>query len=188
MKRKDISQILTSEAMSEDEKVSAILNLHHTDIDELRDSLDEKQREIEKLTADVNSATTAKTAAETALEEFKTTTEMQRVRGEKTAAVKELLKEAGIAENRIDSVLRVVNLDDYKIENGVVADKESKLTEIKSAWADFIPTVKGDGAPTENPARTNPPASYSRADIAKMSADEINKHWDAVKAALKNGD
>lgn len=187
MKRKDISAILISE-MSEDEKVSAILNLYHTDVDELRDTLDERQHEIDRLTADVTAAKNAKTEAENALEEFKNTTEQQRVRGEKTAAVKELLKEAGIAENRIDSVLRVVNLDDYNVENGVVADKESKLNEIKSAWADFIPTVKGAGAPTEKPANTNPPASYSRADISKMSADEINKHWDAVKAALKNGD
>ena len=60
------------------------------------------------------------------------------------------------------------------------------LTEsVKTEWADFITTTSKKGADTANPPENDQTKTYTRADIQKMTAAEINQNWDAIKASLK---
>lgn len=73
----------------------------------------------------------------------------------KEKAYREVLKEAGISEKRIDAVLKVSNVDDIELESDGKIKEADKLTDsIKNEWADFIVTTEKRGA---NPA--NPPSN-----------------------------
>jgi len=65
---------------------------------------------------------------------------------------KALLKEAGVNEKRIDSVLKVTNLDDVELdENGKIKDRDKLKDTIKTEWADFLVETSVQGAKTATP-------------------------------------
>lgn len=94
-----------------------------------------------------------------------------------------MLVGAGISEKRIPSILKVTDFGAMEMNEGKFKDQEALLENIKTEWSDFVTTTQITGANTPKPIN-NPQTKYTRDDIAKMSADEINKNWDAVKASL----
>ena len=51
---------------------------------------------------------------------------------------------------------------------------------------DFDLTSSVQGATTATPPVSGAPKSFSRDEIRKMSPDEINKNWDAIKSSLNS--
>lgn len=102
----------------------------------------------------------------------------------KEKAVRALMKEVGISEKRLDSVLKVYDIDSVELEeNGAIKDA-NKLTEsIKKDWSDFIVTTDTQGASIATPPANNGTAKLTKADIYKkddkgryvMSASERQK-------------
>lgn len=86
-------------------------------------------------------------------------------------AYKALLKEAGISEKRLESVLKVSDLDSFELdEEGKIKDADKLTASIKEEWADFIVSEETKGAETHNPPANNGGGS----DLDKMSmADYI---------------
>ena len=157
-----------------------------------------KLEEIDALTEEKqtaqDSATTAekwKTKYEALKDEFNTYKSDQtakETRSAKERAYRELLKAAGVTEKRIDSVVRVSDLDGLELDDkGAIKDADKLTESIKTEWADFIPTTTTQGAQTATPPATMAQAqkTYTVADIKKMSPEEINKNFDAIKASLK---
>ena len=157
-----------------------------------------KLEEIDALTEEKqtaqDSATTAekwKTKYEALKDEFNTYKSEQtakETRSAKERAYRELLKAAGVTEKRIDSVIRVSDLDGVELDDkGAIKDADKLTESIKTEWADFIPTTTTQGAQTATPPATMAQAqkTYTVADIKKMSPEEINKNFDAIKASLK---
>ena len=65
---------------------------------------------------------------------------------------KAILKEAGVNEKRIESVLKVTNLDDVELdENGKIKDRDKLKDTIKTEWADFLVETSVQGAKTATP-------------------------------------
>ncbi len=82
-------------------------------------------------------------------------------------AYKELLKQAGISEKRLDAVLKVSDVDSLEMgEDGKFKDSEKILEGIKTEWADFITTTETRGAKTATPPKTT---------SVKMTKEEIMK-------------
>lgn len=81
-------------------------------------------------------------------------------------AYKALLKEAGVSEKRLESVLKVTDISALKLDKDGKLDGAKDLTEnIKKEWADFIVTEGEHGANPATPPdgnRSNP-ASTGRA-------------------------
>ena len=99
----------------------------------------------------------------------------------KKSAYRELLKSAGVSENRIDTVLRVSKVDDVELDDSGKIKGADKLTDsIKTEWADFISQGNGYVPPAGTSTKT-----FSPDDIRKMTPAEINKNFDAIKASLK---
>lgn len=69
----------------------------------------------------------------------------------KTKAYREMLKEIGVSEKRLDAVLRVVDLDSFELEDGKIKDVEELKKNAKSEWADFIVSEGKAGAKTPTP-------------------------------------
>ena len=82
-------------------------------------------------------------------------------------AYRKLLKEAGVSEKRIDTVMRVTEWKDISLDKEGKLKDADKLTEsIKSDWADFITSTNTSGAKTQTPPATSG-GKLTRADIYK---------------------
>ncbi len=83
-------------------------------------------------------------------------------------AYRELLKEAGISEKRLASVLRVSDIDNLEMEDGKFKDSEKLVEGIKEEWADFITTQEVHGAKTTNPPKNNGGSAMTKEEIMKI--------------------
>ena len=87
-------------------------------------------------------------------------------------AYKELLKQAGISEKRLDAVLKVSDVDSLEMgEDGKFKDSEKILEGIKKEWADFITTTETRGAKTPTPPTNNGGGKMTKEEIMKIEDD-----------------
>lgn len=112
---------------------------------------------------------------------FKADTEKKAVQAKKEAAYRKLLKDAGVSESRIDTIIKVSGsvIDGLKFDKDDAVEDSEKLTgDIKKEWADFIQTTSVKGANV-----SNPPANNGGNDVKKPSrATELvakyrNEHY-----------
>ena len=90
---------------------------------------------------------------------------------DKKAVYTELLKDAGISEKRIESILRVTDFTNMElVEDGKFKDSEKIIENIKTEWSDFITTTETRGIKTATPPK-NTGASMSKEDIMKIEDD-----------------
>lgn len=144
----------------EDEKIDQIIDAHTESTDALKKERDEYKAqadEVDKLKtqleeAESNSEMARKYEKEhEAFEAYKKKVEKEKADGEKDARYRELLKEAGVDEKRIDSVMKVTSLDDVKVKDGKIEDADKITESIKTEWADFLVQQKNNPAPVANP-------------------------------------
>lgn len=107
----------------------------------------------------------------------------------KEKAYRALLQEAGVSEKRLESVLKVSDVDSVELDDKGAIKGADKLTEsIKSEWADFITTTETRGAQTSNPPATNNGGTMTKADIYKK--DEHGRYMlsaaERQKALMEN--
>ncbi len=136
-------------------------------------------------------------AAEAA-EERDTQAEIRRLREEAEAArqeaaadrrrlkerlYRELLRETGVAEKRMDAILRVTDLDAVGMKDGRLTERAGLAAEIRREWADFIGVCKTRGAQVETPPETRGP-SLTRAEIAAIRDGSERRRAIAENAAL----
>ena len=101
-------------------------------------------------------------------EKFKADVKAEQLKADKTKAYKELLKEAGVSDKRIDSVLKVTAVDEIELDDeGKIKDADKMVENIKSEWSEFIVTETQRGAGTENPPTNSGGSKLSKADIYK---------------------
>lgn len=127
----------------------------------------------EKQTAE-DSATTAEKwktkyqALKDDFESYKGEQAKKETRAAKEKAYRELLKQAGVNEKRLDAVLRVSDVDSVELDEKGTIKGADKLTEgIKSEWADFIGTTSIQGAQTATPPASTGGNGMTKADIYK---------------------
>ena len=84
-------------------------------------------------------------------------------------AYKELLKQAGISEKRLDAVLKVSDIDSLEMgDDGKFKDADKILENIKTEWADFITTTETHGASTATPPSNNGGGKMTKEEIMKI--------------------
>ena len=94
----------------------------------------------------------------------------------KRDAYKALLKDVGISDKRLDSVLKVSDLDSIELDDKGKIKGADKLAEtIKNEWSDFIVTESKQGVQTETPPGGGG-ATNNYSDIRAMTA-----RWHAAK-------
>lgn len=155
-------------AMSiEDEKIDQIIEAHTETVNALKEDRDKYKEDAEKL-PDVqkqlddaleevkNSNSDAWEAKYNALKEdfddYKNDIAAKETKAAKDSAYRALLKEIGISDKRIDSVLRVSKVDDIELDkDGKIKNVDALKESIKTEWADFIQTTATQGAQTAIP-------------------------------------
>ena len=185
-----------------DEQIDTIIEAHAETVDALKEQITgykadaDKLAEVEKELAEANKTIEANgkdsykvkyDAVKEDFEKYKAEISAKETHGAKLAAYRDVLKACGVSEKRIDSILKVSNVDGIELdEDGKIKDGDALTDSIKSEWADFIVTEQTRGANTATPPAQVQKKAYTREDIEKMSPDEINKNWDDIQQSLKN--
>ena len=85
-------------------------------------------------------------------EAYKNAQTAKETKAAKETAYRGLLKAAGIADKRMDTIIRVTNLDEIELDgDGKVKDADKHTEAIKKDYADFVENVTERGAHVENP-------------------------------------
>lgn len=157
LERKDLRAILEDETVDVSGKMKKILDMLHTETDALQNQLDDAKAATAKAEKERDAAVNGKTIAEKALTDYKAQQTAAASKAAKTAAFKQLLKQAGVLEKYIDDIA-----DDSKkgdefaagLEldaDGKVKDAEKQLSSIKTTWGGKIATTKTTGAKVDTP-------------------------------------
>ena len=152
----------------EAEKIDEIINAHSETVEALkeeRDSFKEKADKYDKAQKDLDAAN--KTiedlnkedaykvkydALKEDFDEYKQNIETEKSNNNKTAAYKNLLKEIGISEKRIDAVARLAELDKIKLDkDGNIEGSDDLKKSLSEEWSDFIVKDGKEGADTSTP-------------------------------------
>lgn len=183
--------------------VNEIIEGHTTSIEALREErdaykekaqkADDLQKQLEKAQKDLKEATSDeaeekyKTKYEMLKDEFKEYKkgiEEKATKENKAKAYREILKEAGISDKRIESVLKVSDVDSIEFDDdGNVKDKDELLKGIKEEWSDFIQTAGVQGAKTENPPANTGGQTMTKEDIMKIK--DTSERQKAIKENIE---
>lgn len=95
-------------------------------------------------------------------------------------AYRDILREVGVSEKRINSIIRVTNFDDIKLdEKGGLENTDTLKESAKKDWADFIVTEHEEGAkvpkPPESTNDKKPSPTQGRA--AQLAAQYHNERY-----------
>ena len=163
-----------------DEQISSIIEAHTDVTDGLKnqiaqykadaEKLTDVQRELDGLKAQNGDDWKTKYEAEhTAFDTFKADVAKKEEHGAKEAAFRALLKEAGIADKRMDTVVKVSDIDGIKLnKDGKIADADKLRDSLTKEWPDFITGSKEEGANTPNPPANVGGQTMTKADIFKI--------------------
>lgn len=151
----------------EPEKVDEIIAAHMETVNGLKDEaakfkgdaekLPEVQKELDKLkeaakeSGGKNPYEVKYNAIKEEFDAYKAEQTAKETRMAKEKAYRALLKSAGVSEKRIDSVLRVTDLDGMELDGDGFKDSDKITETIKAEWSDFIQTTQTKGADTPNP-------------------------------------
>lgn len=160
----------------ETEKIDEIITAHTETIDGLKEQRDQFKADSEKLAAVQKELDDTKKELgdlkeaagkdgqnpyrkqyedlKAEFDKYKEDQAAKDVLAKKTAAYKELLKEAGVSEKRIDSILKLksADFDSFEIDDeGKIKTADELKKSIKEEWSDFIVQEGKQGANTQVP-------------------------------------
>jgi hypothetical protein len=177
----------------EADKVDEIINAHIEVVDGLKEERDNYKADAEKL-ADVqkeldtaNDKLAKKGEGETVSKEdfdklqkeyddYKADVTAQETKRTKEHAVREFYKGVGISEKRIDSVVRIANLDEFELDkDGKIKDADKHTEKAKKEWADFITTQNTQFNNTEHPPANNGGTTKTKEDIMAIKDGAIRR-------------
>lgn len=148
---------------------------------QLKTAEDERDEALKKVPKD-GEETVAKSAYDKLQNDFdtyKTGIEEKETKEKKSAAVRELLKTAGVSEKRLDSVLRVYDMDGVELdEKGQIKDADERTKAIKTDWSDFIVKTKKKGASTENPPDPDGGGDHAPKSLAEALREKYERKDD----------
>jgi hypothetical protein len=175
------------------EKIDEIMEAHLASVNALReerdglksaaDKLPVVEKELEKANAELDKFRagdweTKYNTLKGEFDTFKTDTEAKATKAAKVAAYRKLLSDAGVSEKRIDSVIKVSNMDEIKLDKDGKIEDADKLTEsVKTEWADFIVTKREEGAKTPNPSDNNGGDVKKPSRAAELVAKYRDEHY-----------
>ncbi len=168
----------------EDEKIDQIIEAHTETVDGLKadverykadaKALPDIQKQLEQAQADLEAGKkdSWKVKYDAIKEEFdgyKKEQAKKESHAAKEKAYRDLLKSSGISEKRIESVLRVSDVDSVELDDkGAIKDADKLTESVKSEWSDFIVTTTTKGADTANPPTNTGGSAMTRDQIMSI--------------------
>lgn len=176
-------------------QIESVIQGHTESVDGLKDDLDKAKAELAEMAAVRKELDEAKKAAsqnkvwqdeyeslKKNFEEFRDRQAAQATLASKKTAYAAVLRDLGIQERRIDSILRVTDFDGLSVgEDGKFPDSDSVKAAASKEWGDFIATQSEVGAKVQTPPATNANATtMTKKEI--MAIKDARKRQEAIKA------
>lgn len=168
-----------------DEQISAIIEAHTESTDALKaqrdtykadaEKLPEVQKELDALKEDGGSWKAKYDKEKADFEAYKSAQTAKEAKTAKETAYRQLLKDAGINEKRIDAIIKVTDLEAVEMADGKIKDAETLTEGIKTEWAEFIVSEQTSGAQTKTPPAITGKEPDMEA-LSKMSMAEYAKY------------
>lgn len=154
------------------EKIDQIIEMHTETVDALKGERDNALSEAKKYKADADKLVEVEKELsdmkakqdqpdvykdkydklKSEYDAYKGEVSAKETKAAKTKAYREMLKEIGISEKRLDSVMKVADLDSIELdENGAIKDVDGLKKSAKNEWSDFIVSEGQKGAQTPTP-------------------------------------
>ena len=180
---------LTRKALSamgiEGEKIEQIIEMHSETVNGLKDQITEYKSKAEKLPSVSKELEELKKSAENpdeykakyesekqAFEDFKKNIEIEKANSTKDKLYRKLLSENQVKSNKIDLIMRTVNLNDLELDGeDKLKDSENINKEILKDWQEFIETTAVKGTDTANP----PCHTEQSVDLGSLSMEDYIK-------------
>ena len=187
----------------EDDKAEQIINAHLETVNPLKQERDDYKEKAEKMTSvqkdldaankklqefenssdkdswkvKYEAAVADKKQLQKDFDDYKSGVAEKELTAKKQSAYRNLLKECGISEKRLDAVMRVTDLKSVEFgEDGKIKDMDKLTESIKSEWAEFIGTTQTHGAGVPNP-----PAGGNGGNIPNTRAAQVAKaHYERI--------
>lgn len=145
-----------------DEQVDSIIEMHTETVDGLKaykadaEKLPGVQAELDQAKKDLAEKSKdgwkdKHDAVKKEFDDYKAAQTAKDTKAAKETAYRALLKEVGVAEKRIDTILRVTDLDKIELEDGKVKSADEVKNTIKTEWAEFITAAGQVGADMAKP-------------------------------------
>ena len=158
-----------------DEQVSAIIEAHTESIDGIKADRDKYKADAQKV-ADLEKKLKSYEGGDDwkqkfddehkAFEDYKKDILNKEKLSKVQTAYKSVLKECGVDEKRIDSIIKVTDFSKLKLnDEGKFEDSEDLTKKIKDEWSGFIVERREGGADVKNPP--------NKTGAKKMTKDEI---------------
>ena len=160
----------------EDNQVTAIIEAHTDTVAGLKDEAtttkEKLEKEVDALHKELDDAKSGSGDWETKYNElneqfeaYKTDQANKATQDAKANAYKALLKAAGVSDKRIDSIMRVSDMDTVTLnKDGSVRDADKLTENIKEEWSDFIVQTATAGAKVSTPPGSGK-ATMTKAEI-----------------------
>jgi len=143
------------------------------EFDKAKSDQDALQKEYDKVKSDSETL-------KNEFESYKANITAKETRSKLENAYRDVLREVGISEKRINSIIRITNFDDMKLnEKGGLEDVDTLKESAKSDWADFIVTETTKGAEVSTPPTSqneNKPSTTSGR-AAQLAAQYHNERY-----------
>ena len=146
-----------------DEQIEAVIEAHAETVDGFKADVNKYKGDAEKLPGVQKELDELKAAGDggykeryekehKAFEDYRKEVTTEKTKTAKEKAYRELLKDAGVSEKRIDTVMKVFVHSDVELdESGKIKDADKVTEHVKKEWADFIVQTQTTGAQTPTP-------------------------------------
>lgn len=186
------------------EKIDQIIEMHTETVDAIKAERDSAKDEAKKFKADSERLAEVEkelgdfkakenqpdvykekyTALKQEYEAYKGEITAKETKAAKSKAYRDMLKDIGISEKRLDSVMKVADLNSIELdETGAIKDVENLKASAKDEWSDFIVSSGTKGADTPTP-----PTNVSGNKMSKQEIMAIKDTEARQKAMLENSE
>ena len=164
----------------EEDKIEHIIEAHTETLEALKSERDDYkadaeklsnvQKELDDLKAKGGDDYKAKYEKEHSdFEAYKSDVANKNARAAVESAYRKALADAGVTTNRIDSIMKVTDLNEMKLDkDGKLENIDSISENIKKEWSDFIETTRETGTNTPAPPTNGGGAIKTKEEIYKM--------------------
>ncbi len=180
----------------DEEKIEQIIDAHSETVTALKGEIETarqdgdglqtitKERDgLKKQLETLQAASGDAAKVQAAFDAYKAGVEAEKTGEIKTKAVLKALEDKGIRK-AAQAIIKGLDLSALEIDGEQVKGLDAFIAPIiqENDWA--IETTTTQGVPPVNPPSGGAKTTYTRADIERMSADEINRNWAAIQASL----
>ena len=137
---------------------------------------------VEELTASLQ----AQGEAQAAFEEYLAQENAQRVREAKEAALRTALEDEGCNRYAVELILRQIDLDKAVLSGDSVVNAGELIAPLREQYAPFFAKPARIPTPAVEPP-VSPEGALDIGDVSRMTVEEINRNWSAVRSALSKG-